>query len=387
MVYDFDQVIDRCNTDSAKWCRYTTDGNEDVLPLWVADMDFAAPEPVIQALQERVAHGVFGYGMEPDGLREVIQERLARLYNWQVETDDIFFIPGVVTGFNMVCYATGQPGDEILVEPPVYPPMLSSPEGMGRICKTVQLVEGDARYERDLDRFEEAITERTSLFLLCSPHNPVGRVFGRAELERLAEICLRHNIVICSDDIHCDLVFQNHPHMPIASLAPEVAAQTVTLLAPSKTYNIAGLSCSVGVIQNPDLRARIREGVPRLVPHINVLGYTAALAAYRDGQEWLDALLVYLEANRDYLLEYIATHMPSVRCHKPEGTYLAWLDCRESGIEGNPYEFFLEHARVALNDGVRFGAGGEGFVRLNFGCPRTILTEALDRMRAALAAL
>jgi cystathionine beta-lyase len=387
VVYDFDQVIDRCNTDSVKWRWYAQDGNEDVLPLWVADMDFAAPEPVIRALQERVAHGVFGYGAEPDGIREVIQERLARLYNWQVETDDLFFVPGVVTGFNVVSYAIGQPGDEILVEPPVYPPMLSSPKGVGRICKTVQLVEGDTRYERDLIRFEEAITERTSLFLLCSPHNPVGRVFERAELEQLAEICLRHNVVICSDDIHCDLVFRDHTHVPIASLAPEVAAQTVTLFAPSKTYNIAGLSCSVGVIQNPELRARLKEGVPRLVPHINVLGYAAALAAYRDGQEWLDELLVYLEANRDYLLEYITTHMPGVKCYKPEGTYLAWLDCRDTGIPGNPHEFFLEHARVALNDGVSFGAGGEGFVRLNFGCPRTILTEALGRMRDALDAL
>jgi cystathionine beta-lyase len=385
--HDFDCIIDRLHTDSAKWCWYNQDGCEDVLPLWVADMDFAAPEPVIQALQERVAHGVFGYGVPPDGLREVIQGRLAQLYNWHVETDDILFLPGVVTGFTLACYATGEPGDETLVEPPVYPPMLAAPKEVGRIPKTVQLVEGDERYERDLDRFEETITERTSLFLLCSPHNPVGRVFERGELERLAEVCLRHDVVICSDEIHCDLVFQGHPHVPIASLAPEIAAQTITLMAPSKTYNIAGLSCSVAVIQNPDLRTRLKETVPHLVSHVNLLGYTAALAAYRDGQEWLDALLVYLEANRDYLLEYVATHMPGVKCHRPEGTYLAWLDCRDTGIPGNPQEFFLEHARVALNDGVSFGAGGVGFVRLNFGCPRTTLTEALERMRAALDAL
>jgi cystathionine beta-lyase len=387
VAYDFDQVIDRCHTDSAKWCRYNKDGHEDVLPLWVADMDFAAPEPVIRALQERVAHGVFGYGMPPDGLREIIQGRLAQLYNWQVETDDILFFPGVVTGFTLACCAIGEPGDETLVEPPVYPPMLAAPAEVGRIPKTVQLVEGDERYERDLDRFEAAITERTSLFLLCSPHNPVGRVFERGELERLAEVCLRHDVVICSDEIHCDLVFQGHPHIPIASLAPEIAAQTITLMAPSKTYNIAGLSCSVAVIQNPELRTRLKETVPHLVSHVNLLGYTAALAAYRDGQEWLDALLAYLKANRDYLIEYLAAHMPGIRCHKPEGTYLAWLDCRDTGIPGNPHEFFLEHARVALNDGASFGTGGEGFVRLNFGCPRAILTEALDRMQAALDAL
>jgi cystathionine beta-lyase len=252
----------------------------------------------------------------------------------------------------------------------------------------VPLVEGRERYEHDFDGFEQAIldtgTARVSLFLLCNPHNPVGRVFEKAELERLAEICLRNDVVICSDEIHCDLVFQGYPHVPIASLAPEIAAQTITLFAPSKTYNVAGLSCSVGVVQNPDLRARVQQAGAGLISHVNVLGFTAALAAYRDGQEWLDALLVYLEANRDYLLEYIGTHMPGVKCQKPEGTYLAWLDCREAGIPANPHEFFLEHAGVVLNDGATFGTGGEGFVRLNFGCPRATLTEALERMRAAI---
>ncbi len=380
MSYNFDQVIERRHTESIKWRRY----EEDVLPLWVADMDFTAPEPVIRALEERVAHGIFGYSGPPDGLREVIQERLVELYNWRVAADEIFFIPGVVTGFNKTCHAIGAPGDEILVEPPVYPPMLTAPEAAGRVCKTVQLVEGRERYERDLEAFERAISERTSLFLLCNPHNPVGRVFDKNELENLAEVCLRHDIVICSDEIHCDLVFRGHPHIPIASLAPEIAAQTITFFAPSKTYNIAGLSCSVGVIQNPELREHFDEAVAGVVPHINVLGYTAALAAYRDGQAWLDALMDYLEANRDYVLDYIAAFMPAIECNLPEGTYLAWLDCRDAGIPGNPHEFFLERARVALNDGADFGSGGEGFVRLNFGCPRATLTAALERMRAAL---
>jgi cystathionine beta-lyase len=265
--------------------------------------------------------------------------------------------------------------------------MLYAPENAGRVCKTVPLIKGSERYEHDFDAFEQAITERTSLFLLCNPHNPVGRVFEKVELERLAKICLRHDVVICSDEIHCDLVFQDHPHIPIASLAPEIAAQTITFFAPSKTYNLAGLYCSVGVVQNPDLRAKLQKTGKGLVPSVNVLGYTAALTAYQDGQEWLDALLVYLEANRDYLLEYITTHLPGVKCQKPEGTYLAWLDCREAAIPGNPHEFFLEQARVVFNDGAVFGEGGEGFVRLNFGCPRATLTEALERMRGALAAL
>jgi len=382
MRCDFDQIIDRHHTDSAKWRSY----DEDVLPLWVADMDFAAPEPVIRALEERAAHGVFGYGLPPDGLREVIQERLAQLYGWHVETDDIFFLPGVVTGFNLACRAIGAPGDEVLVEPPIYPPMLAAPGNAERTCRGVPLVEGGERYERDLDAFEQAITERTSLFMLCNPHNPVGRVFEKVELERLAEICLRHNVVICSDEIHCDFIYQGYWHVPIAALAPEIAAQTITLLAPSKTFNIPGLGCSVGIVQNPDLRARLKRASAGIIPHVNVLGYTAGLAAYRDGQAWLDELLVYLEANRDYLLEYIATNVPSIKCQRPEGTFLAWLDCREA-VPGNPHQFFLEHARVAFNDGADFGVEGEGFVRLNFGCPRATLTEALERMRVALEEL
>ena len=380
MSQDFDRIIDRRQTESVKWRRY----DEDVLPLWVADMDFAVPEAVVHALEERVAHPIFGYGQPPDGLHEVIQERLAQLYDWHVDIEDIFFCPGVVSGFNVACRAVAAPGDGVLVEAPVYPPMLSAPENNACACRVVPLVEGREQYEHDFDAFEGAIMEHTSIFLLCNPHNPMGRVFDREELERLAELCLRHDVVICSDEIHCDFIYRGQRHVPIASLAPEVGARTITLLAPSKTFNIPGLSCSVAVIQNPDLRARIKRTSAGLLPHVNVLGYTAALAAYRDGQAWLDALLDYLEANRDYVCDYVAAHMPGLTCQRPEGTFLAWLDCREAALPGGPHQFFLERARVALNDGVLFGPGGEGFVRLNFGCPRATLTEALERMQNAL---
>jgi cystathionine beta-lyase len=380
---NFDEFIDRCNTDSSKWCRY----EEEVLPLWVADMDFLSPQPVIRALRERVDHGIFGYGGAPEELYEVVRARLADQYDWHVTCEDIFFVPGVVTGFNMACHAMGAPGDEILVETPAYPPMLSAPGNADQVCRTVSLVETAERYEHDFDAFEAAINERTSLFLFCNPHNPVGRIYEQEELERLAEICLRHDLIICSDEIHCDFVFDDHQHIPIAALFPEIAAQTATFFAPSKTFNIAGLKCSVGVVQNPELRQRIRGAGKGLVPSVNILGYTAALAAYSEGHTWLADLLAYLEANRDYLLDYVGAHMPSIACKKPEGTFLAWLDCRETGIPGNPHEFFLEHAQVALNDGLRFGEDGRGFVRLNFGCPRATLTKALDQMRAALATL
>ncbi|NLE77064.1 MAG: aminotransferase class I/II-fold pyridoxal phosphate-dependent enzyme, partial [Chloroflexi bacterium] len=225
----------------------------------------------------------------------------------------------------------------------------------------------------------------TRLFLLCSPHNPVGRVFRRDELERLAEICLRHNLWIVSDDIHCDLLFQGRRHIPIASLAPEVAKRTITVMAPSKTYNIAGLKCSIAVAPDAETVERMQAARSGLVPGVNLMGYVAALAAYRDCQPWLDRLLAYLEGNRDFLLDYVRQNMPQVAVGTPEGTYLGWLDCRALDLGESPKEFFLREARVALNEGAEFGPGGEGFVRLNFGCPRSVLETGLERMGEALA--
>jgi cystathionine beta-lyase len=385
MTYDFDRHIDRRHSDSVKWRQYA----EDVLPLWVADMDFVSPDPVIRALHERVSHGVFGYvTRDQPELRQVVVERLRRFYGWRVSPEALVFLPGVVTGFNMACRAVTSPGDGVLVQTPVYPPILHAPANAGLTCDAMELTrQPDGHYTTDFDAFEAAITDRTQIFILCNPHNPVGRVFQREELERMAEICLRHDLVICSDEIHCDILFRGSRHVPIASLDPEIAARTITLMSPSKTYNICGVNCGVAIVENAELRARfnaVREGI---VPGVTVLGYTAALAAYRDGQPWLDELLAYLAANRDFLLQYVAAHLPDITMSQPEGTFLAWLDCRQAGIQGNPYEFFLHEARVALNDGTPFGKGGEGFVRLNFGCPRSVLAEALDRMKAALATL
>jgi len=332
-----------------------------------------------------VAHGVFGYCLAPPELREVIVERLARLYGWTVSTEDLVFTPGVVPGFNLAARAVTSPGDGMLVQTPVYPPILHAPANCGLASNEMELTRRpDGQYEIDFDLFAATITERTRVFLLCNPHNPVGRVFRRDELERMAELCLRHDMIICSDEIHCDLLFSGHQHIPIASLAPEIADRTITLMAPSKTFNIAGLCCSVAIIQNKDLRDKFNAARADLVGWPNVLGYTAALAAYRDGQPWLDGVLRYLEANRDFLLQYVAAHLPGIAMTKPEGTYLAWLDCRQAGLPGKPYEFFLKQARVALNDGATFGRGGEGFVRLNFACPRTTLLAALERLKTAL---
>lgn len=382
MNYDFDQVIERRNSDSSKWRYYA----EDVLPLWTADMDFKCPEPVIQALCSRVEHGIFGYGMEPHALREVIVERLARLYGWLIRPEEIVFPTGVVVGFNRVCHAAAAPGDGVLVQPPAYPPMLAAPAHCGLIRQEAELQRmPGGRYEIDFASFEAAITDRTRVFILCNPHNPVGRVFQRRELERMADICLRKNVLICSDEIHCDILFSGSHHIPIASLDPEVARRTVTLMAPSKTYNIPGLHCSMAIVPDPELRRKLMKSESPYFPEVNVLGYTAALAAYRDGQDWLDQLLGYLEANREFVFEFLSRELPKIKMYKPEATYLAWLDCRSAEIPGNPFRFFREKAKVALYDGSHFGKGGEGFVRLNFGCPRSTLLEALERMKAAVS--
>jgi cystathionine beta-lyase len=379
MRYDFDRIIDRRRSDSTKWHVY----GPDVLPLWTADMDFRVPEPVVAALRERVEHGVFGYCFEPPELREVIVERLARLYGWRIEPESILFQTGVLAGFMHVCRAFAGRDDGVLVQPPVYPPIFDAPKLNGSIHQEAPLVlRPDGRWEIDFDAFEAAATDRTRVFILCNPHNPVGRVFSRDDLERLAAICLRRNILVCSDEIHCDLILEGHRHVPIASLDPEVARHSVTLMAPSKTFNVPGLRCSFAIVPDPALRRRL-AGDPHF-SEVNNMGLAAALAAYRDGQEWLDQALAYLRANRDFVAGYVRHEMPQIGMVAPEATYLAWMDCRRTGITGSPLRFFLDRARVALHDGAWFGTRGEGFVRLNFGCPRSTLVEALDRMKAAL---
>ncbi len=380
---DFDQPPLRCGTDSLKWQRYGS-----ALPLWVADMDFTAPQAVLDALHERVAHGVFGYGAPPDDLTTTLIERLADLYSWQVDPEQIVYLPGLVCGLNVVCQAVGSPGDEVLVQTPVYPPFLTAPGNQDRRLLTTELStehrDGQLYYRFDDARIAAEIGSRTQLFILCHPHNPIGREFDLEELKRLANLCEHFDLVVCSDEIHCDLLLNGQRHIPFATLSPEIAQRCITLMAPSKTFNIAGLGASFAIIQNPALRRRFKQAMQGIVPDVNILALQATLAAYRHGGDWLRELLPYLAANRDYLVDYIARQLPGVLTTAPDATYLAWLDCRNAGIPGNPHEFFLKQAGVALNDGAAFGPGGTGFVRLNFGCSRAMLTEGLERMRQAL---
>jgi cysteine-S-conjugate beta-lyase len=375
--FDFDEVVDRRGTASEKWDKYR---GRDIIPLWVADMDFRSPPAVIQALHERVSHGVFGYTAAPEGLVQAVIDSLGSEFGWQIEKEWITWLPGLVTGLNVTCRAVGAPGDEVITFTPVYPPFMSAPPLSGRIAIKVPLKEEAGRWGLDLEALEGAVTQRTTLLMLCSPHNPVGRVWSPQELASLAEFAERHDLVICSDEIHCGLVLdETVRHVPIATLSEETARRTITLLAPSKTFNVPGLGCSFAVISDDRLRRSFRKAMGRIVPHVNLLGYTAAEAAYRDGEEWRRALLDYLRGNRDLVAREVAS-MQGLQVSHVEATYLSWIDVRETGIE-DPVRFF-EEAGVGLSGGEDFGLAG--FVRLNFGCARSLLAEALRRMKVAL---
>jgi cysteine-S-conjugate beta-lyase len=389
---NFDEVINRRDSESYKWREYP----RDVLPLFVADMDFRSPEPVARALRAYIDEGIFGYPrgintndrVQVHELPNLVADRMARRYNWQIAPDDVIPIPGVVPGLNIACHSLRSNPDtarsSVLVQVPVYTPIFRAPANAGlKVVYSFFQREKDGACSIDWDSFRAGVAQGARLFILCNPHNPVGRVFSRDELERMAEICQAANITICSDEIHSDLLFDNHQHLPIASLDPEIARHTITLIAPSKTFNLAGLQCAFAIIPNAELRHQFRLANEGLVPWVNAMGMIAAEAAYRQGQPWLDELLPYLQANRDFLWEFVNRELPSIGMTKPEGTYLAWLDCRSLSLD-NAFEFFLKNARVALSDGRIFGPGGEGFVRLNFGCPRSTLEEALNRMKRAL---
>ena len=381
--FDFDRIIDRRALPGEKWGRYA---DRDVLPLWVADMDFAAPPAIIDALHARIDHRVFGYTDAWPSLVEAVVDGLQRDHQWRIEPDWLVWLPGVVAGFNLACLIAGEAGDGVLTATPVYPPFLSAPANTGRVLQRCELVLRDGRWQWDWAALEAARSDRSRLLLLCSPHNPVGRVFDEAELRRLADFAAAHDLLICADEIHCGLVLDaDRPHRPIAALDEATARRTITLMAPSKTWNIPALYCAFAVIPDALLRRRYRRAMRGLVPHVNVLGMVAAEAAYRDGDPWRQALLVYLRGNRDRVVEAVGA-MPGLQLSVPQATYLAWIDCRslmaERGVS-EPAAFF-EAAGVGLSDGAAFGA--PGFVRLNFGCPRPTLDEALARMARALAA-
>lgn len=379
MKYNFDEVINRKNTDSFKWDFFQD--SEDTIPMPVADMDFRSPEPILEALREVTEHGVFGYSIVPEALKDILQARLERLYGWKTEKEWQIWIPGLVPAITATCRAIGEVGEGVITSIPVYHPFHLAPGYVGKKLQTFPLIEVENRWTFDFEALEDSISENTKLFMLCNPYNPAGTVFTKQELERLAEICQKHNIVICSDEIHCDLILdENKKHIPMASLSQATENMTITLLAPSKTFNIAGLGCSVAIIPNPALRQKFNAAKDGFFPPLPRHSMVAAMAAYRDCEDWRLQLIDYLKINHDYMYQELNGYK-GLKLLPLEATYLGWIDARETGIE-NIQEIILA-AGVRLMNGKTFM--GEGFLRLNFACPKSVLEEAVRRIKMALS--
>ena len=384
MHFDFTNPPDRRGTDSQKWQKYA---GRDILPLWVADMDFQAAPAIVAALQARVANGIYGYSRPVKSTVDSFVNAMAQRYGWRIDPEWVVWLPGLVVGLNVTALAFAQAGEEVMTLTPVYPPFMSSPKNSGRISTKVPLRLDAAarRWEIDWDALEKAVTPKTKLFFLCNPHNPIARVWRREELVRLGDFCVRHNLVLCSDEIHCDLILDNLPHLPTALLGDEVARRTITLMAPSKTYNIPGLGTSIAIIPDAALRAKFIRATAGIVAEVNALGYVACEAAYRDCEPWRQELLQVLRGNRDLILDFVARELPGVIVEAPiEATYLAWFNVSALKL-ADPIAHFEQHG-VGLSDGAFFGMPRGTHVRLNFGCTRATLTEALARMKRALAA-
>ncbi|HML33776.1 MalY/PatB family protein [Sporomusa sphaeroides] len=386
MTTRFDTVIARQNSGSTKWDDAATlFGSKDVLPFWVADMDFAAPPAVTEALAARVEHGIFGYPSPHSYAYDAVTAWLENRHNWQANPDWMLSTPGVVTAITLAVQTFTNPNDKVIIQPPVYPPFFSCVESQGRTVLENPLVYEDGEYRMDFADLA-AKAKEAKMLILCSPHNPVGRVWSQSELTRLINICLENNVLILADEIHGDLVYSGHQYIPLASLQTGNADKIITLTAPSKTFNTAGLYTSIAIIPDSKLRRQFSQILQQLgISKSNVFGITALEAAYRHGGPWLDELLVYLEGNAEYLTEFITGNIPAIKVSKPQGTYLAWLDCCSLNLPQQELaKFFASNAKVGLNDGATFGRQGSGFMRLNFGCPRPVLAEGLNRIAQAV---
>jgi len=392
MEFDFDRVIERRGTSSLKWDfpeRFTglpTAKARELLPLWVADMDFPAPPAVVEALGKRLEHGIFGYTLEPRGYFQAVIDWMGRRHGWEIHRSWMIPCPGVVPTVSLAVLAFTLPGERVVLQPPVYYPFRSCVESVGRhVAENPLLLEG-GRYCLNLEGLERLLDRRTRLLVLCSPHNPVGRVWDREELEGLVALCRRKGVIIVSDEIHHDLVLGGHRHTPTAAVSEAAAEITVTLTSATKSFNLAGLGGSFAIAANRELRRRIRivgDGLWSSVA--NVFAAEAAEAAYRHGEPWLEALLHYVEGNYHFLVEYLGKRLQTARVIPLEGTYLAWVDLRGLGLsDAELRQRILERGQVWLDDGPMFGTGGEGFQRINLACPRAILEQALERMTAAL---
>jgi len=389
----FDQPVSREHTCSVKFdARQAVFGQDDVIPVWVADMDFAAPDAVTQALEQRARHPVYGYTLFPDSLYQAMMHWFARRYNWHIHRDWILMAPGVVPSLHAACMAYARPGEGVIVQPPVYPPFFSSVRQSGRTVIENPLIchPDSGQYQMDFAHLEQcAARSETRVLLLCSPHNPVGRVWSQAELKTLLAIARKHRLLVLSDEIHCDLTYpDSRPHIPLASLAGD-DDPVITAVAPSKTFNMPGLGLSALVIADPERRKAMQAVFDSLhLPQCNPFSIAGFEAGYRHGGKWLAELLSYLQENRNFVADAVARRLPGIRVAVPEATYLMWLDCRHLGLDDPGLKrFFVQQARLGMNPGVTFGPQGSGFMRLNIGCPRAVLEQVVARTEAALALL
>lgn len=374
----FDEYIDRRDSKSDKWDKYK---GTDIIPMWVADMDFKAPTAVIEAMEERVKHGVFGYTPLDDETLEAFIDFVKRHYNWEIKKEWILYSYGVVISMNFTCKAIGS--KDVIITTPIYPHFYKAPKNAGSRTIEVPLVEKNNRWCVDFEKFEDSITKECKLFMLCNPHNPGGTVFTKEELERFADIAKRHDLIVCSDEIHADLILNpDVKHIPIASLNEDIAQRSITLLAPSKTFNIAGLKSSFVIIPNDSLRRAYKKEMTGLVDDPNILATVATKVAYKECDDWLSSLREYLRENLKIVQEFVAKN-PKLKLLNQDATFLAWIDVSALGLQ-NPYEYFLTYG-VGLSDGEPFG--NKSFIRLNFGTDKNTLKKALDRMQKAIDSL
>lgn len=386
MKYDFDEVINRKETDSIKWDSAILEmmfGAPDLLPFWVADMDFKVAQPIIDAIIKRAEHGIYGYSKKTDSYYDAIINWTRRHFNWEIKKEWIEFTPGIVPAINYLIQTFCMPGDKVLIQQPVYYPFKKAIENNG--CHVVDntLIFNSEYYEIDFIDLEEKVKDpKVKMLILCSPHNPVSRVWTKEELTKIGQLCLDNDVLIISDEIHNDIVYSGNRHIMFASLCEEFAMNSITCTAPSKTFNLAGLQTSNIIIPNPELRKRFKRILERnSIGMISPLSLIAAEVAYNHGEEWLEQLLEYLEGNIEFVDEYLKEHLPKAKFIKPQATYLGWIDLREYEEDGSKLEkLIIEKGKVALDGGTWFGEGGNGFMRLNFACPRSLLEEGLKRM-------
>ncbi|MCF8335723.1 MAG: PatB family C-S lyase [Bacteroidales bacterium] len=387
MSYNFDEIIPRANTNSVKYdLREKLFGRDDVLPMWVADMDFRVPPPVSEAISKRTRHEIYGYSIRPESFYQAVMRWTERRYHWPIAREWLTFTPGIVPGVNLSIMTLTEPGDKVMIQPPVYFPFFQAVKKNGRQLVENRLFLHEGRYHIDMEDFEKQLKSGVKLFILSNPHNPGGSVWTRGELKTMGELCCRYGALIIADEIHSDIVFPGHVYTPMASISEEIKQNTVTFLAPSKTFNIAGLTTSVGIIPNRKFRGLFNEMIERIhLAHGNIFGNVALEAAYNYGEQWLEELISYLTGNVQLINEFIEDHIPGIQLIKPEGTYLAWLDCRELPVENDRLNrFMVERAGVGMNEGSAFGENGTGFQRLNFGCPRKTLRTALENIEQAV---